>query len=65
MIKIIAEYYSPTDSGIVYKTDAGFSVEHRSDGKTVGIFRYDDYQDAINMAMEIANTYRPHGNLPT
>jgi len=59
MIKIIAEYYTPNESALIYKTDSGFTVaQRRPDGETVGIYRFTNRPAAEKKAEEIINTRR-------
>ena len=54
MMKIIAEYYTPQESALIYKTDSGFTVSQRKpDGETVAVYRFTNRPAAEKKAEEI------------
>ena len=56
MMKIIAEYYTPQESALIYKTLSGFTVSQRkSDGETVAVYRFTNRPAAEKKAEEIIN----------
>jgi hypothetical protein len=56
MMKIVAEYYTPQESALIYKTDSGFTVSQRKpDGETVAIYRFTNRPAAEKKAEEIIN----------
>ncbi len=54
MMKIVAEYYTPEQSALIYKTDSGFTVSQRKpDGETVAVYRFTNRPAAEKKAEEI------------
>lgn len=54
MMKIIAEYYTPQESALIYKTESGFSVfQRRPNGETVAVYRFTNRPAAEKKAEEI------------
>ncbi len=59
MMKIVAEYYTPEQSALIYKTDSGYTVsQRRSDGQTNNIFRFTNYPAAAIKAEQIITDRR-------
>jgi len=56
MMKIVAEYYTPEQSALIYKTDSGFTVSQRKpDGEPVAVYRFTNRPAAEKKAEEIIN----------